>query len=113
MTAKSALQGMPDHSSGLIRVNIRKERFEVVANSRKVRLNRFWIDVAALEGDVVAESFRGGVDRKVMEFAKSEVRICCRRVGAGSGVIDCHTKEDGLLMNEALHCPGLLIRLPG
>jgi hypothetical protein len=35
-----------------------------------------------------------------MEFAESEVRICCGRVGVGDGVIDYHTKEDGLLIDE-------------
>ena len=44
--------------------------------------------MAALESDVVVEGFRGGINKKAMEFAESEVRICCRRVGVGSGVID-------------------------
>ena len=52
----------------------RGKRLKIVAYARKIRFNWFGVDVAALEGDIVAEGFRSGVDRKVMEFAESEVR---------------------------------------
>ena len=40
--------------------------------------------MAALEGDVIAKSFRGGVDRMLVKFAECEIRVCGGGVCNGS-----------------------------
>ena len=66
MTAKGSLQCAFDECSCTVGTDIREEGFEVVAYTRKVGFNGFRVDVVALEGDVVAESFGCGVNGKVM-----------------------------------------------
>src|SRR5882762_4325169 len=104
---------MFDKCTATIGADVREKLFEVATNARKVRFNRLGIDVAALESDVVTESFRGGVNGDVMQLAKSEIRVCRRSVCICSGVVNHHSKKDGVLINKAIHCPRQPNRLPG
>lgn len=48
--------------------------------------------MAALKGDIVTEGFGSRIDGEVMNFAKCEVRVCCRSVCADSCVINYHSE---------------------
>ena len=50
-----------------------EEWFEVATNTGEIGLDRFRIDVIALKGDVVAESFGGRVDWYVVQLAECQV----------------------------------------
>jgi hypothetical protein len=65
-----------------------------------------------LKGNVIGKSFRGGVDRKIMEFAESKEKIGCRGVCNGGHVVNGHSEENRALVNE-IYCPSILNRLPG
>jgi hypothetical protein len=94
-------------------VNVWEERFKIATNPGQVRFNRFGVNVATLKGDVITEGFGTEVNGNVMHFAEGEIEVGCRSVSAGSRVVNCHTKKDGSLVNQVIHCPKKPSWLPG
>ena len=58
-------------------------RFELVANARKVGINRFWTDMVAHENSIETQSVRGGLNRKVVRPAEGYIGL------EGRGIRSC------------------------
>ena len=73
MATTCALQHVFNQCGGTICTNVGEKGFEAAADAGKVRFNRFGVDVSTLEGDVITEGLRCGVNRQLVEFAEGEV----------------------------------------
>ena len=62
-------------------VDVWEETFKVVADSGKVIVNQFGIDVMTHIDCEETHGFRGGVDGFVVKMAEGEVRVSSRIVG--------------------------------
>jgi hypothetical protein len=61
--------------------NIREKRFESVANARKIGRDRGRADVMGHKDNEKAKRIRSGVDGKVVNFAKRQVRLKMGAIG--------------------------------
>ena len=66
MTTESSFKGLLDKCTGLMGVDIRKNRFEIATDSGEVGLHRFQVDMVALESDIVTESFGSRINGEVV-----------------------------------------------
>ena len=80
---------MLNKSGCTIGLYFREKQLEVVTYPRQIRLNGSEIDVAALKSDVITEGLRSGINGEVV------------------------SQEDGMLMNELIHCPQQPVWLSG
>src|SRR5882762_5565115 len=94
-------------------MNFREERLEIAADAQKIRFHGLWAVMTALKSNVITEGFRGRVDRNAVHFAESKIRVGCGSICARGRAINCHTKKNGPLVNQAIHCPREPSWLPG
>lgn len=77
--------------------NVGVIRFEVVAETREIGVDRFWVDMGGLPGHVETERVRGGLWWDIVEFAESEVRVNSGSLRSRCSEIYRHAHENGPL----------------
>ena len=93
--------------------NVREVGFKLRYNTRKIGVDRAWVDMMGHIGDVK----RKGVNRrfwiKTMKGAESKIRVERQRVSERGGFVDGKSERNGTVNNELLQSPRLPCRLPG
>ena len=75
VSSPNAFEGCSDYVAGSVLTNTWEKRFELIADTRQIGGDRCGVDEVALERDVETEGVWSGIDREVVHFAESEVRI--------------------------------------
>jgi hypothetical protein len=70
MTTESSFKGSAHWLDGS---GHQENRFEIAIDSREVGLNRFWVDMVALESDIVTESFGSRINGEVVQLTEHEI----------------------------------------